>query len=140
MLAIAVSGLVLASCSASSDPVVTDVRMATPTGPNTAVYLTASGADDVLLGASVDDDIASVVELHTTTMTDGMMTMSQVSGATMAADSDLVLEPGGLHLMLVDVVDLEVGDTIEVTLQWETFGPQVVEATVVDPADTVSEP
>ena len=49
------------------------------------------------------------------------------------AGGTLVLEPGGVHLMLVDVERLEVGDTVNVTLQWQMAGAMQVEAEVVEP-------
>jgi copper(I)-binding protein len=41
--------------------------------------------------------------------------------------------------MLVDVDQLEVGDTVRVTLTWEVAGEMTVEAEVVDPSDTMGE-
>jgi copper(I)-binding protein len=54
-----------------------------------------------------------------------------------AAGSSLVFEPGGLHLMLLDVDRLEVGDIVVVTLNWQTAGDMEIEAEVVDPAETL---
>jgi copper(I)-binding protein len=50
----------------------------------------------------------------------GMMTMQEVSEIEIPAGETVSLEPGGYHVMLLDLAsDLAVGDSIEVTL---TFG------------------
>lgn len=117
---------------------ISDARVGQPTGPNAALYFTASsgGEADRLVGASTD--VAASVELHETTMgDDGTMGMQPVEGLDLPAGGELVLEPGGYHLMLVDADRLEVGDTIEVTTSWEQAGDLTIEAEVVEPGETV---
>jgi hypothetical protein len=47
----------------------------------------------------------------------------------------VALEPGGYHIMLLDLVaPLEAGTTLEVTLTFEESGEQVVTADVRDAA------
>lgn len=128
---------VVACQSGNGSVTVADVRIGQPTGPNAALYLTASaeGRDDRLLGA--ETDVARVVELHESTMDDdGTVSMRSVDAVEIPPEGSLVLEPGGFHLMLVDVARLEVGDVVEVTLVWENAGEMTVEAQVVDPGDT----
>ncbi len=55
------------------------------------------------------------------------------------ADGELVLEPGGYHLMLVDVERVVAGDEIDVTLIWENSGEMTVPVDVVAPGDTMSD-
>ena len=116
---------------------VTDVRMGQPTGPNAAVYFTAtSDTTDTLLGA--ETEVAASVEMHETTMSDdGTMGMQPVAGLDLSPGQPLVLEPGGLHLMLIDVERFEVGDSVEVTLIWESSGEITVTAEVVAPEDAM---
>jgi copper(I)-binding protein len=84
--------------------------------------------------------VAASVELHETTMgSDGTMSMARIDRLDLPADGSLVLEPGGYHLMLVDADRLEVGETVEVTLIWETAGEMAVEAEVVDPGETLGD-
>lgn len=134
--------LVALSACGGSDPglEVTDVRIGEPTGPNAALYLTVtdnSDLGDVLDGASTE--VAASVELHETIEgDDGTMGMQPVDAQLEIAPGRTVrLEPGGLHLMLVDVDRLEVGDTVTVTLEWQTAGDLEVEAVVVEPQDAV---
>ena len=115
-----------------------DARVGAPTGPNAAVYLTveAYGEMDTLVSASTD--VADSVELHETNMADdGTMSMQQAPGFDLPADGELVLEPGGKHIMLVGVDQLDVGATISVTLQFAGAGDLQVDVEVVEPAETM---
>ena len=138
---LAVVALVLtAGCSGETDGLqISDARVGAPTGPNAAMYFTARGADaDALLSASTD--VADEIQIHETVTSDeGTMSMPSIPRLELPAGGQLVLEPGGYHLMLVDVDQLEVGDTISVTLTWEVAGEMTVEAEVVDPSDTMGE-
>jgi hypothetical protein len=135
------AGLVVSACASDAgEIVITDARLGRPTGPNAALYLTAAndGPSDRLLG--VETDLAAAVEIHeTVTETDGTMAMRALTSLELAEGDTLVLEPGGLHLMLVDVARLEVGDTVAVTLVWEKAGPLPIQADVVDPSDTLGD-
>jgi hypothetical protein len=120
-------------------PGISDARIGTPTGPNAALYFTASsdGSADRLIGAGTE--AAAAVELHETTLgEDGIVGMRPIAGLALPSDGELILEPGGYHLMLVGVADLELGDTVEITLTWEEAGAMTLEAEVVDPADTMN--
>jgi copper(I)-binding protein len=127
-----------------------------------AAYMTLTSAgDDTLIKASVDPSVAGTVELHETKMADMSGDMSgDISGTTaegmggdtetsMAPAMEMVpvdeielpageaveLAPGGLHVMLLDLVaPLEVGTTIQLTLEFENAGTQVVEVPVRDDA------
>ncbi|HET8738628.1 MAG TPA: copper chaperone PCu(A)C [Acidimicrobiia bacterium] len=141
LLAGLIASSLLVACSGDDGaPEISDVRIGQPTGPNAALYLTATsnGAPDRLLGATTS--VAASVELHETTMgSDGTMSMARIDRLDLPADGSLVLEPGGYHLMLVDADRLEVGETVEVTLIWETAGEMAVEAEVVDPGETLGD-
>lgn len=128
-----------AGCQGSAEGlVVSDPRVGAPTGPNAALYFTVDnhGETDRLIGAS--SDVAKRVEIHETTMDeDGTMGMESVAGIDIPANESVVLEPGGLHVMLLGVDRLAEGETIEVTLQWEMADDMVVTAEVVSPAETM---
>lgn len=125
-----------------------------------AVYLTiTSPTDDALVGASVPDTVAGTTEVHetvmaeegmeeegmeetTTTMASDMtettmaggsdtMTMREVESIELPAGEAVALEPGGYHIMLLELVaPLEVGQVIEVTLDFENAPDQTVSAEV----------
>ena len=63
--------------------------------------------------------------------------MRPVDGLDLPADDRLVLEPGGHHLMLVDVERVETRDEIDVTLIWENAGEWTIPVDVVAPADRI---
>ena len=66
----------------------------------------------------------------------GTMGMRHVESLDLSANGSLVLEPGGHHVMLMGVDRLEIGTMVDITLQWENAGDQVIQAEVVSPADT----
>jgi copper(I)-binding protein len=71
----------------------------------------------------------------TTAMGGGMMTMQPVDRIPVAAGDSVALEPGGYHVMLLDLASpLEVGSTVDVTLTFEESGEQVVTVEVRDMA------
>lgn len=115
-----------------------------------AVYMEITATDtDSIIAASVDSSIAGTVELHEVVAADGgddmgdmdegdmggEMTMQQVNAIDLPADETVTLEPGGYHIMLLDLVDpLETGQTFEVTLQFSTADDLTVEVEVMENA------
>ena len=93
----------------------------------------ATGRALQLISASTPS--AGMVELHET-MGDGSggMSMQEKEGGFPVPDGgELVLEPGGNHLMLMDLAaPLRPGDEVELTLQCEDGTELVVTATVKD--------
>jgi copper(I)-binding protein len=80
------------------------------------------------------------VQIHeTTTADDGTMGMQEIGSLDLPADAQLVLEPGGYHLMLVEADRLEVGSTVEVTLTWQQAGTQTIEAEIVEASETMGD-
>ncbi len=139
---VGVAALMLAAgCGGGTDGLqISDARVGAPTGPNAAMYFTARGTDEADTLRSASTDVANEIQIHETVISDeGTMSMRPVSRLELPAGGQLVLEPGGFHLMLVDVDELEVGGTIEVVLVWEVAGEMTVIAEVVDPSDTMGE-
>ncbi|HMR94496.1 MAG TPA: copper chaperone PCu(A)C, partial [Microthrixaceae bacterium] len=59
----------------------------------------------------------------------GMMTMAEVEKIPVAAGTTVALEPGGYHIMLMELAKpLVVGEKVKVTLTFEKAGDVVVEA------------
>jgi len=123
-------------------------RTSPKSAANGAVYLTlASDTGDALVKASVDPSVAAMVEIHETKMAGtsmgstsmgggtGEMTMSPVDRIEIPAGGQTKLEPGGFHIMLMNLAaPLENGSTIKVTLTFETAAPQTVDVDVRDDA------
>lgn len=62
---------------------------------------------------------AGHVSLHRTDMEGGMMRMIEVDEMEIGAGSLLDMEPGGLHLMLMEPnLELLTGKQVEINLQW----------------------
>jgi copper(I)-binding protein len=123
-----------------------------------AVYMTITNSgdtDDALIGAGVDPSIAKKVEMHetvavpsdtsggmgseTSTAMGGsgseMMEMRPVDRIVAPADGFVALEPGGYHIMLLDLVQpLAVGTSIDLVLTFEHAGEMTVTAAVRDTA------
>lgn len=93
----------------------------------------SSGAALTLVGGTTE--AASEVELHQTASDgSGGMSMEQKEGGfPIPADGELVLEPGGDHIMLMGLsAPLQPGDQVEVVLQFEDGTEHPVTATVKD--------
>lgn len=105
-----------------------------------AVYMTITGGSeaDRLIGVAVDSSIAAMAQIHETSMTENdegtqMMEMQQISSIDVAADSDVVLEPGGYHIMLMQLAEpLQSGNEFDVTLMFENAGNMDVKVEVRD--------
>ncbi len=133
--------LVLAACGGGEEGIeVSDVRIGQPTGPNAALYFTVENhTDGADVLESVETTVASSAEIHETIMDDdGTMRMQPLDRPVeIGPGANLVLEPGGIHVMLIDVEPLEVGLSVEVTLVWQVAGEMTVDAEVVEPGDTM---
>ena len=99
---------------------------------NGAIYMTLmnEGAQgDVLL--SVETDVAEVIELHESKMENDVMKMSPVAQIDVPAGGSAKLEPGGKHVMLINLKEeLKPGEKIGLTLNFETSGPIDIEAEI----------
>jgi copper(I)-binding protein len=142
--------LVLTACGGGGEEgIVVEDAWARPSpmqAGNGAVYMVIrnTGAeDDALLAA--DTDVARTVEIHETFMMEAegmgegddemdmageMMGMRPVQSIPVPAGGSATLEPGGLHVMLIEVEPLEPGQMVNLTLTFEKAGTVVVEAEV----------
>ncbi|MDP4033596.1 MAG: copper chaperone PCu(A)C [Pseudorhodobacter sp.] len=86
-----------------------------------------------LIGVEVDFAHAM---LHTTIFSaDGIASMTHIEAVEIPAGDAVVLEPGGIHVMLMGLTrSLAVGDMLPATLIFEHAGPVAIEF-MVDPAD-----
>ena len=87
-----------------------------------AGYLSISNSgtqDEVLVSAS--SDAAAMVQVHESSMSNGMMSMKHIENLVIPAGSSVQFQPGGLHLMIMGA-DKEAfsADSIDVELQFES--------------------
>ena len=81
---------------------------------------------DAGMGAGGDAPGTTAMHGSAPTMAPGM-TMRPVEHIDLPAGTTVSLKPGGLHIMMLDLVEpLEAGATVEVTLTFEKAGPQKV--------------
>jgi copper(I)-binding protein len=83
------------------------VRKPIPGRSMSAAFMTINntGAADVVLKTAAIEGARSV-EMHTHTHKDGVMRMRQLHELTIKAGGSVVLEPGGLHLMIFGIKTL----------------------------------
>jgi copper(I)-binding protein len=82
-----------------------------------------------LVGASTP--LTDDVQLHETlTGDDGAMSMQEEGGFAIEAGASLSLEPGGAHVMLLDVGGVDVTDPVDITFEFDGADPVTVSATV----------
>ncbi len=100
-------------------------------GRHGAIFLTLTGREggDRLIGAS--SPVATKVELHETVMEEGVMKMREVQGLPIPAGAVVTLQPGGLHIMLMNLKQpLKEADSVELTLVFEKAGAVTTTAKV----------
>jgi copper(I)-binding protein len=79
------------------------------------------GAADTLTG--IESPVAAHVEMHSMTTVDGVMQMRQLSFVGVPAKGRLQFQPGGLHVMLIDLKQpLKEGDRFPLTLVFRHAG------------------
>ncbi|MES9944209.1 MAG: copper chaperone PCu(A)C [Candidatus Thiodiazotropha sp.] len=69
---------------------------------------------------AVYSPVAIAVELHTQVNTNGIMKMRRIDEIELTANSKVVLQPGGLHLMLIGLKKvINNGDSVPLTLEFD---------------------
>ena len=115
--------LLAVSCSDDGSLTIEDpwTRPVPDASPNAAFFMTirnATDVDDRLVAAS--SPACGAIEFHISSMQDGVMSMSEVPGGEilLPAGADVVLEPGGLHLMCIGkTTSMVAGESHDLTLQ-----------------------
>lgn len=94
------------------------VRAVPPGQMNSAAFMQIeNGSEQSRQLAAANSEVAETVELHTHTNVDGVMQMRQVPHIAIPPKETVVLEPGGLHVMLIGLKqNLVAGERIEVEL------------------------
>ena len=75
--------------------------------------------------------VAGMVELHTHINDGGVMRMRPVENIPVPAGGKTMLQPGGLHLMLMMLKEpLKAGETMDITLEFEDGSKKEIKAEV----------
>jgi copper(I)-binding protein len=106
--------------NASSTITVTDgyIKASIPGSDITAAFMTLNNTGDKAITLTrITGSISDRIEIHEHSMADGMMRMRQVDSITLKANSSVVLQPSGLHLMVFSIKQqLTEQDVISLTL------------------------
>lgn len=80
---------------------------------------------------AVSSPAAASVEVHTMRMDGDVMRMRELEGVELAAGAAIEMKPGAEHLMLIGLKQpLKVGESIEMTLEFEKAGRQTVQVRI----------
>lgn len=101
--------------------------------PGGAYFTVRNLGDEADRLTGLSTPVSAMPMLHQTTLSeDGVSRMVHVEVAEIPAGGDLVLEPGGMHVMLMDLAaPLEEGATFPLTLAFEIAGEVTVEVPVL---------
>jgi periplasmic copper chaperone A len=104
-------------------------------GTTGGAYLTILNADSMAVElVSASSPLAVATEVHETMQHDGMSHMMPRTAVPIAPRDSLVMKPGGLHIMLVQLTRaLVVHDTIPMTLRFSRGDSIMVRVPVVAP-------
>lgn len=98
------------------------VRLPPPGAKVVGAYLSLEAKQATTL-RSASTPAAKTVELHSMRMDQGVMQMRQLPSIQLEAGKPVKLEPGGLHLMLIDLKKpLKAGDTVQLNLNFSQKG------------------
>ena len=134
--------LALAGCASTPQVEISDTWVKSGemsmVGGMTAVYGTITNNTDkdiVLVGGATE--VANIVEVHEMAMVGGEMVMQPIQGGlVIPAGESAVLEPGGNHLMLMDLAKaVMAGDTISVTFDLEGADDITIDGVMAKPAE-----
>ncbi len=121
--------------SSASDDVGIDSAYARATPPGArvgAAFMTLKNAGGTVHAlVSARSDVSATAELHEHVHKDGMMQMRQVAKIDVPAGGEVRLQPGGYHIMLIDLNHpLSVGDKVTLTLIFDDGSERQVVAPV----------
>lgn len=108
------------------------VRAMPPSQANTAAYLTLKNTGQSplrVVGAHAHSE--AIVEIHSSGIVDGMMTMQAVEVIDLAAGKSVEFAPGGMHLMIMGLEKMPAsGEQVKLCLEFESASPLCADVTV----------
>lgn len=134
-LAVILLAILLVACGAPKPPLVISELEVTKPMPgrhmSAGFFVVANNTDEVFRITSVTSPQFARVEIHETTVTDGVSRMREIEALIVPAQGSVVLERGGKHLMLMQPRDI--GDSV--TLQFVSGDAPVLSVDYVFPED-----
>lgn len=140
------AGAVYLTITSPIDDELVGASVPTSVAGTTEIHETVAADDAASTTAEMGDETATMGGEETTTTAAAMegeettttamgggdsMTMRPVESIELPAGKTVALEPGGYHIMLLELVEpLEVGQTFEVTLSFQVAGDRTVTAEV----------
>jgi hypothetical protein len=128
--------LLLAACSEeqTSSLVVSEAWVREPPGghPIAAAYMVLDNpTDEALVLVGAESPVVERIEIHLMSHKDGKMSMRQIENLHIPAKGNLVLQPSGLHLMLIGMEQApKAGESVELTLHFADGQNKKVQAAV----------
>lgn len=105
-----------------------------PMGVAYFVVRNEGASDDAIVSASTP--AAARVEIHQTTLSDGMARMRPLREIVVPAKGTVAIVPGGIHLMLVDLAaPLVAGARVPLVLRFRRAGPVEIRLAVESRAE-----
>ena len=95
--------------------------MLPPPNSNAAAFMKVHNhTDEVVVLVGVESSVADRVEIHETTMDEGVARMAKLEKVSIAAGETLVLAPKGIHVMLFEPSALTAGRAVPMELEFES--------------------
>ena len=105
--------------------------------PGAAYFTVRNLGDEADRLTGLSSPVSAMPMLHETTLSEGISRMAHVEAAEIPARGELTLEPGGMHVMLMELTTpLKEGATFPLTLTFEAGGEITVEVPVFGPGAT----
>ena len=142
-LAFAITPPLCAAAESAADavePVDAYVRAVPPVSQTSAAFMTLKNSGDAAHAVvAARSPAAQIVELHTHIMgDDGMHRMREVEKIEVPAGGQAELQPGGLHVMLINLNGpLEPGNSVELTLVYDDGSEETLTAPVKSVGETM---
>lgn len=118
------------------------VRLAPPGAPATAAFMRIrNSGDKEVQVVKADSPAARATEIHNHINDGGVMRMRPVPAIAIKARDEAVLQPGGMHIMLIDLkAPIREGDTVPITLDFGDGSSKTVAAKVLRPGMSAAAP
>ena len=105
--------------------------------PGAAYFTVRNLGDEADRLTGLSSPVSAMPMLHQTTLSEGISRMAHVEAAEIPAGGELTLEPGDMHVMLMELTTpLKEGATFPLTLTFEAGGEITVEVPVFGPGAT----